>query len=288
MPVEVFEREIEGFGSIRVFFDDKGEFCAVVRDVVLALGYKDLASSSKVTRDIDDKYKGRAPVSTPGGTQYMLYLTEEGLRILLSRSDKARARALQRWLDKRESGEVRALPESVERLPAVPDQPQSDFLPIVSNAVSQLMAVAMSLETRVAEMQVRPRLPEEYVIVNRAELESQREHCAHLEEKMRTQDAYLPVKSIPWLPEIFTMVTPYSEVQIGNELRRVGSALGIVPGYVTDQGGGIRRVFHPAVIARFKQELAEDPNLLRGLRQVVRQGPVSAPTARPRWNGKRA
>lgn len=77
-----------------------GEPAWVAKDVCDSLSYA--WNGSKSIAHVPDMWRGVESVSTPSGTQEMLYLTEQGLYFFLGRSDKAKALAMQMWL----AGEV--------------------------------------------------------------------------------------------------------------------------------------------------------------------------------------
>ena len=85
--------------QIRVINED-GELRFVARDVVIALGYTRF--DSNLIQHVPDEWKGANQIRTPGGTQNLLTLTEQGLYFFVARSDKPKALPFQKWL----SGEV--------------------------------------------------------------------------------------------------------------------------------------------------------------------------------------
>jgi prophage antirepressor-like protein len=76
----------------------------VAKDVAERLGYPEssLATISKLIGHVPEEWKGRNPIPTPGGTQDMAVLSEQGLYFFLARSDKPAALPFQRWV----AGEV--------------------------------------------------------------------------------------------------------------------------------------------------------------------------------------
>ncbi len=102
---------------VRMWQDDKGELIIVAKDVAEALGYADssLETIGRLFQNVPAEWKGRKRIpvpeewkmvrsvlTTPGGTQSMLTLTEQGLYFFLGRSDKPAALPFQKWL----AGEV--------------------------------------------------------------------------------------------------------------------------------------------------------------------------------------
>lgn len=84
---------------VRMWQDDKGGLIIVAKDVAEALGY---TWDGHRVDHVPTEWKGMVSVTTPGGTQSMLTLTEQGLYFFLGRSDKPAALPFQKWL----AGEV--------------------------------------------------------------------------------------------------------------------------------------------------------------------------------------
>lgn len=81
--------------SIRVITHDDGAWSVVAKDVAESLGY---SWQPAVVKHVPDEWKGIIPINTPGGTQEMLTLTEQGLYFFLGRSDKPKALPFQKWV----------------------------------------------------------------------------------------------------------------------------------------------------------------------------------------------
>lgn len=81
-----------------------GEVWAVAKDVLLALEYAEstLSSITQKIEHVPHEWRGRHQISTPGGAQSLLCLSEQGLYFFLGRSDKPKALPFQKWL----AGEV--------------------------------------------------------------------------------------------------------------------------------------------------------------------------------------
>lgn len=94
----------EKFGTVRVYTDGNGEpwFCG--KDVLTALEYSQshISNLAKAFEAVPDLWKGRYPLPTPGGTQDILCLSEQGLYFFLGRSDKPKALPYQMYI----AGEV--------------------------------------------------------------------------------------------------------------------------------------------------------------------------------------
>lgn len=89
-----------GNATVRVLRDEAGEPLFVAKDVALALEYE--WNGNKTVGHIPSEWRGVESVSTPGGSQPMQVITEQGLYFFLGRSDKPKALPFQKWL----AGEV--------------------------------------------------------------------------------------------------------------------------------------------------------------------------------------
>jgi prophage antirepressor-like protein len=110
--------------------DGDGAPWAVASDVAKSFDYRDAASCARI---VDEDEKGIRPVDTPGGTQQMIVLFEDGLWELIFLSQKIEAKAIKKRVkailkEIRETGSysvapVRALPRSfAEALRALADE----------------------------------------------------------------------------------------------------------------------------------------------------------------------
>ena len=90
--------------EIRFVTEDDGNFWIVGKDLLKALEYPEstFRQLNNVFRAIPSDWKGHKPIMTPGGTQQLLCLSEQGLYFFLGRSDKPKAIPYQRWI----AGEV--------------------------------------------------------------------------------------------------------------------------------------------------------------------------------------
>ena len=90
--------------EIRFVTEDDGNFWIVGKDLLKALEYPEstFRQLNNVFRAIPSDWKGHKPIMTPGGTQLLLCLSEQGLYFFLGRSDKPKAIPYQRWI----AGEV--------------------------------------------------------------------------------------------------------------------------------------------------------------------------------------
>lgn len=89
---------------IRIVVDENSNLWFVARDVAEALEYSaaSLGQPNNLMQNVPEEWKGHKPIMTPGGSQDMLCLSEQGLYFFLGRSDKPKALPFQMWL----AGEV--------------------------------------------------------------------------------------------------------------------------------------------------------------------------------------
>jgi prophage antirepressor-like protein len=79
-----------------------GQIWFVAKDVANALGYPVESSVSNLVGKVPREWKGAKPISTLGGTQQILCLSEQGFYFFVARSDKPAALPFQQWV----AGEV--------------------------------------------------------------------------------------------------------------------------------------------------------------------------------------
>ena len=112
--------------EVRVVLDESGEPLFVAKDVALALDY-DWNGAARLAH-VPEEWKGVTSVVTPGGTQNVQVVTEQGLYFFLCRSDKPKARPFQKWLagivlpSIRRTGSY-SLPKAPLPSPAAPEAP---------------------------------------------------------------------------------------------------------------------------------------------------------------------
>lgn len=256
--IKVFERQ--EFGQVRVV-DVNGEPWFVARDVCEALGYT--WSGSRISH-IPEEWKGMTSVVTPGGTQEMATLSEQGLYFFLGRSDKPAALPYQKWI----AGEV--LP-SIRKtggygqwnLPRVPKS-FPDALRMIADIEEEKQ---LALEQR------------DYYKRTKAEIGSRREatSMATASAAIRQRDAladklgegkhYKQVKAIPWLLEVFhESAGMYS--QVGRKLSQLGERMGLAPRIKEDSQYGTIKIHHVEVIEALRLALKQDHNLLGKYRKM--------------------
>ena len=74
----------------------------VGKEVCDALEYSKTSTPAQILQAVPDMWKGIKRIDTPGGSQEMLCLTEQGVYFFLGRSDKPKALPYQMWI----SGDV--------------------------------------------------------------------------------------------------------------------------------------------------------------------------------------
>ena len=111
--------------SVRTI-NENGILWFVAKDIAQALEYNVDGGMTKYFAHVPDFWKGGKRISTPGGEQEMLCLTESGLYFFLGRSDKPKAIPYQEWIagdvvpSIREHG-MYATPATIENILANPD-----------------------------------------------------------------------------------------------------------------------------------------------------------------------
>lgn len=90
--LQLFEYSGQG---VRTTTLPDGKPAIVLSDIAKILGYRDSTNASRILRD---HHKGYSEVSTPGGTQKMLVVTEQGFNRLVIRSNAANAESVQDWV----------------------------------------------------------------------------------------------------------------------------------------------------------------------------------------------
>jgi prophage antirepressor-like protein len=101
-PYIVAQFDSPEFGRVRILKDKEGNLLFIAKDVAKALGYNPESKVGMLFKHVPEEWKGVNPISTPGGKQEMLVLTEQGFYFFLGRSDKPKALPFQKWV----AGEV--------------------------------------------------------------------------------------------------------------------------------------------------------------------------------------
>jgi anti-repressor protein len=93
--VDVQPFDFDGM-QVRVVMQD-GDPWWVAADVACALGFRDAANGVRAAR-LRDRQQGYAPVSTPGGTQRVLVVSESGVYRMVMASRHEQAERFQDWV----------------------------------------------------------------------------------------------------------------------------------------------------------------------------------------------
>jgi prophage antirepressor-like protein len=126
------------FGEVRTT-EHNGEIAFVAKDVAERLGY---TWQANVIKHVPDEWKGVIPINTPGGTQEMAVLTEQGLYFFLARSDKPLALPFQKWI----AGEV--VP-TIRKTGGYRVDPKPTGLALVKEAMDFLVSENETLQARI-------------------------------------------------------------------------------------------------------------------------------------------
>ncbi|MCL2608654.1 MAG: hypothetical protein FWD94_01945 [Treponema sp.] len=96
MRNEIVPFKFEGLSMRHIVLDGRYWFAA--QDILDALEYSGSVRPSAMMGHVPDEWKGIEPFDTPGGTQKLLCLSEEGLYFFAARSDKRKAIPFQKWV----------------------------------------------------------------------------------------------------------------------------------------------------------------------------------------------
>ena len=253
------------FGTVRIV-ERNDEPWFVAKDVAKALGY---ASTNMTTifQAVPEEWKGSNPITTLGGEQEMLIISEQGLYFFLGRSDKPVALPFQKWLagDVIPSIRKHGLYATEEVVDRILDDP--DF------GITLLQRYKFEREQRqLAEAQ------RDEAIRTKAEIGSRREATAmntasvlsKQNDKLRTEigdsRTWKQVKALPWFLEVFIDV-PAAYSVAGRKLSELSRRLGYEIREVEDTRYGIVKAYHADVITAFRVALRDDLNMMRKYRR---------------------
>lgn len=196
--------------EVRVVLDEGGEPWVVAKDVATVLGY---TWHHNVIGHVPEEWKGSRPITTPGGIQTVLCLSEQGLYFFLGRSDKPKALPFQKWL----AGEV--VP-SIRKTGAygMPVEPPGPKAPL-----TYLEALQRVIELQQQLLQSRPVHVEGARPVGRTT--SARAARSSPSARARTEH--------PWTPSIRSWIQHHPDQQEVTTTQLLGDALGL--GVVTSR-----------------------------------------------------
>jgi prophage antirepressor-like protein len=143
--VKAFEFETQ---AVRVELFD-GEPWWVAKDVAVALGYAETSvanNMSNLVAKVPAEWRGNKPFLTPGGTQEILCLSEQGLYSFLARSNMEAAVPFQKWI----AGEVLPSIRKTGKYSVVPVDPTALGLPDFNDPFAAAEAWAKEGRGRVA------------------------------------------------------------------------------------------------------------------------------------------
>lgn len=140
--ISIFKHKL--FGDTR-FITEGDSFVVVAKDVCANLGYASLHNLPTLLAAVPEIWKGHRPIVTPGGTQNMLCLSEQGLYFFLGRSDKPAALKYQMWI----AGEV--VPQIRKTGGYIPVKPGETDIEIMCKAFQILQATVESQKVQIAE-----------------------------------------------------------------------------------------------------------------------------------------
>lgn len=127
----------------------EGEPWWVAKDVAVALGYAETSvanNMSNLVAKVPAEWRGNKPFLTPGGTQEILCLSEQGLYSFLARSNMEAAVPFQKWI----AGEVLPSIRKTGKYSVVPVDPTALGLPDFNDPFAAAEAWAKEGRGRVA------------------------------------------------------------------------------------------------------------------------------------------
>ena len=212
------------FGTVRIV-ERNDEPWFVAKDVAKALGY---ASTNMTTifQAVPEEWKGSNPITTLGGEQEMLIISEQGLYFFLGRSDKPVALPFQKWLagDVIPSIRKHGLYATEEVVDRILDDP--DF------GITLLQRYKFEREQRqLAESQRDEAIRTKAWISDRKTASAMAtasvavRKAAALENELGRGRDYKAVKGIPWFLEVFSN-TPAAYSVAGRKLSELSRRLG--------------------------------------------------------------
>jgi len=268
--LEIFT--FENSAKVRTIIEN-GKPWFVAKDVAAALEYAPTTIQSNIRNlvgHIPNEWRGNKPICTPGGTQQMQCLTEEGLNFFVVRSDKPKAFPFQKWL----SGEV---------LPSIRKHGfygTDDFVEIALTDPDKMISI---LQTYKFEKQKRVLAEQQRdeAIKTKAWIGSKREATAmatasvkskeneKLKEQVGDSRTYKQVKAIPWLGDVFDLKKPAIYSQIGRHLSKISVQLGYACKEIPNTEYGTVKAYHIDVIDHFRHKLMGDLNMMKRYRSAA-------------------
>lgn len=248
------------FGTVRIV-ERNDEPWFVAKDVAKALGY---ASTNMTTifQAVPEEWKGSNPITTLGGEQEMLIISEQGLYFFLGRSDKPVALPFQKWLagDVIPSIRKHGLYATEEVVDRILDDP--DF------GITLLQRYKFEREQRqLAESQRDEAIRTKAWISDRKTASAMAtasvavRKAAALENELGRGRDYKAVKGIPWFLEVFSN-TPAVYSVAGRKLSELSRRMGYEILEVEDSRFGSVKAYHIDVIESFRLALRNDLNML--------------------------
>ena len=233
----------------------------MAKDVAKALGY---ASTNMTTifQAVPEEWKGSNPITTLGGEQEMLIISEQGLYFFLGRSDKPVALPFQKWLAGDVIPSIRkhglyATEEVVDRILDDPDfgitlLQRYKFEREQRQLAESQRDEAIRTKAWISDKKTASAMATASVAVRKA---------AALENELGRGRDYKAVKGIPWFLEVFSN-TPAAYSVAGRKLSELSRRMGYEILEVEDSRFGSVKAYHIDVIESFRLALRNDLNML--------------------------
>ena len=211
---------------------------------------------------VPEEWKGSNPITTLGGEQEMLIISEQGLYFFLGRSDKPVALPFQKWLAGDVIPSIRkhglyAKEEVVDRILDDPDFGITLFQRYKFEREQRQLAEsqrdeAIRTKAWISDRKTASAMATASVAVRKA---------AALENELGRGRDYKAVKGIPWFLEVFSN-TPAAYSVAGRKLSELSRRMGYEILEVEDSRFGSVKAYHIDVIESFRLALRNDLNML--------------------------
>lgn len=249
------------FGTVRIV-ERNDEPWFVAKDVAKALGY---ASTNMTTifQAVPEEWKGSNPITTLGGEQEMLIISEQGLYFFLGRSDKPVALPFQKWLagDVIPSIRKHGLYATEEVVDRILDDP--DFgITLLQRYKFEREQRQLAESQRDEAIRTKAWISDKKTATAMATASVAVRKVNALEDELGRGKRYKSVKAIPWLLTEFVESKGMYSV-VGKALKRMSTDLGYsIEKIATPEYPEGINAYHVDVISAFRCELAQNPGML--------------------------
>lgn len=255
------------FGTVRIV-ERNDEPWFVAKDVAKALGY---ASTNMTTifQAVPEEWKGSNRITTLGGEQEMLIISEQGLYFFLGRSDKPVALPFQKWLagDVIPSIRKHGLYATEEVVDRILDDP--DFgITLLQRYKFEREQRQLAESQRDEAIRTKAWISDKKTATAMATASVAVRKVNALEDELGRGKNYLSVKAIPWFRDMFLTGKRGVYSVAGRHLSRISKENGLDTIRIPDPAypDGVKAYRHD-VVESFRRELERDNELMRVYRR---------------------